>query len=133
MPSTSPIPMRWMPHAAYDYIDARLGQAYDWPDYPDPRWGAGTYVDLFYDSAHKVAVGRLWTNDADGCGLLHTANTDPVFYTQTALTLRVMNRNGETARAAFDAMTERWHTGSAFTTRNLADIEDSSIEANVGI
>ncbi|MGH3635458.1 MAG: hypothetical protein ACRDTS_15515, partial [Mycobacterium sp.] len=69
--ATYPIPTRWLSPSADVAIGSGLARAYGWRDYPGMRRGTGRYVDLFRDEDHDCPVGRLWTNDVDGCGLLH--------------------------------------------------------------
>jgi hypothetical protein len=129
MSSTYPIPLRWLPPSS-DKIDEALFAAYELPDYPGPRSGTGRYVDLFWDAEQTCPIGRLWTNDTDGCGLLHVAEMIGTEYTIDALRLRTMRQQGKTATEALDTIARDRHTGPLFQGQ-LDDIADLDVEVNV--
>lgn len=128
---TYPIPTRWLSSSS-DSIDEALLPAYELPDYLGPRSGAGRYVDLFWDAEQTCPVGRLWTNDTDGCGLLHVAGEIGTEYTIDALRIRTMRQQGKTATEAFETIAQGRHTGPLFQSQ-LDDIADLDIETNADL
>lgn len=127
--TTYPIPARWLSPAADDKINTSLGQAYCWPDYPGQRAGRGRWVDLYWDEDRECPVGRLWTDDNNGCGLLLVNGMDDVEYTVAALLIRHLHRAGVLASLAFEVLRSRYTTGP-LQAEPLDGIADLDIEQN---
>jgi hypothetical protein len=100
--STYPIPARWLGAGIEDKVNSALATAYGLPDYPGVRRGHGRWVDLHCDPALEWPIGRLWTNDCDGCGLLHVDGGNGEEYTVAALTMRHLHNAGVTATQSFE-------------------------------
>jgi hypothetical protein len=127
--STYPIPGRWLSPGADEKINAALAKAYGLTDYPGERVGPGRWVDLFWDPGPERPVGRLWTNDRDGCGLLHVDCLNGDDYTVAALTLRHLHLAGVTAARAFKVIAGLYCHGPVVD-GPLDDIADLDIEVN---
>lgn len=134
--TTTPLPVWTLPPDDWDAL-IPLVDAYSLPDYEGLRTGEGVYVDLYVGPTNpaieaqgyaRITVGRLWTNGT-AIGLLHLPAEDSALYTETALRLRLMRRDGIDPRAAFDSTATEFDTGPVFNGA-LDDIADPDIELN---
>ena len=114
----SPVHMRWLSPSADDVIPTSLHAAYGKEPYPGEPKGAGRVHDLLDPSRRHV--GKLWTNDVDGCGLMAAENGNPVYQTQIALLLREMNSQGVSASSAFDTISDMYAPHAVDT--NVGDV-----------
>lgn len=119
---SGPIPSRWLSQGFDELATPDIIAAYDLPDYPGELAGEGFWCDLFFDEAHDWAIGRLWTDRRQGCGLLWLPRMDADVYTQQALQIRLYRRDGLSAQDAFDRIATKWWTGPVYEGQ-LDDIE----------
>lgn len=128
--STYPIPARWLGAGVEDKINSALATAYGLPDYPGARMGPGRWTDLCWDPDHESPIARLWTNNRDGCGLLHVVSVMGDEYTFAALMLRHLHRAGVTAAQSFEVLASTYSHGPVID-GPLDDIADLDEEINV--
>lgn len=127
--TTYPVPDKWLSPSADDRINPALARAYSWPDYPGQRAGNGRWVDIFSDAERERPIGRLWTDDNQGCGLLYVNYFDGTEYTVAALTIRHLYRTGVLATLAFELLRSMYTSGSVHA-GSLGGIADLGIEQN---
>lgn len=137
--TTRPLAVWTLPPDDWDAL-IPLAEAYGLQDYEGERTGEGVYVDLYVGPSNpaieakgyaRITAGRLWTNGT-AVGLLHLPAEDSAVYTETALRLRLMRRDGVPPREAFDSTATEFDTGPVFQ-GELEDIADPDIELNAHI
>lgn len=111
---SKPIEPRWLSQGFDELATDEILSAYDLPDYPGPLAGQGYWCDLFADEARERPIGRLWTDKANGCGLLWLPYMNPNLYTAEALQIRLYRKEGFSASDAFDKIATKWWTGPVF-------------------
>lgn len=102
-----PIPSKWL-SPGFDRLVAETPElvlAYDLPDYPGAMAGAGRWVDLYYCD---TPVGRLWTNDRNGCGIEQVPVCSADLYTREVLQLRLFRYAGLPATRAYADVLRRY-------------------------